>query len=81
MSPNTARQLKVGDHIAKRNNTSRINFAHVGQVTKKTGKAFYVYFGGRSASGIRIAFDDGNALANLRRADVREAAGYQAKHE
>lgn len=77
MSPQTAKALKTGDHIAKRSGTFKSRFAHVGRVTKTTTKAFYVYFDRGKATGIRIAFDDRKALANLRTADVTEIAGYE----
>ena len=77
MSPQTARALTVGDHIAIRGESNRANFSNVGKVTKKTRDAIYVHFLRASGRRARFAFSDLHDMRRLRRAGSKEIAAYE----
>lgn len=81
MSPQTARALQPGDHVAIRGTPDRRFFSHIGRVSKRTTKAVYAIFLPEPKRQVRFAYADKADMRALRRADVAETEGYKREAE
>lgn len=81
MSPQSAKALKVGDHVAIRGPQDIRHFSHIAAVSKTTAAYFWIVFhSGDNKSG-RIRISDPEVLRTLRHADVAETQGYMREGE
>ncbi len=76
MSPRTARQLRIGDYVARRGPQDTRKWTHVGIVARRNKIAISIDFAPGHKHPTRYKFDDPNDLSNIRTATVDEIAGY-----
>lgn len=77
MSPETAKALKVGDHVARRGPPDIRTWTHVGRVTRRTKYAISIRFATAAKNASIFKFAQRQDLALLRTADTSEVAGYK----